>query len=414
MKQTVLNLFRAAFIATLLAGPSLMLSSCGDETEGKASINDAAPAKVTEVSSVAGPGEVYLTWTIPSDPSYMYTKVTYKNAKGEEVYQMFSKDHADENGVVKATISGFVATDPVEFNLYACSLRGNNQGAVTYSAAPGAPAFLAVVSSITADPAWGGVKIGYSNETTVPVFINIDYSLKSDASTSGNLKFEAGAKSTSSKNVALGLPGDMFVNGETAVLSVTTQDAAGNASDVRTIEVRTKKVALIDRSDWTFPGYADSYDPQPGYDSQEAGGEGPLPKGRVIAMIDGNNGTFWHTRWKGATDKYPHFFVVDMGADKEVVAVGMRRRPGKDGVKTHKGQTFYTCSSAVASGSDPETWNWTDQGWNAFDTQLEDNQVFCFDKPGQARYIKAYFAETDKGTSDHAIVAEFNAYTPAE
>ncbi len=56
MKQTVLNLFRAAFIATLLAGPSLMLSSCCDETEGKASINDAAPAKVTDVSSVAGPG----------------------------------------------------------------------------------------------------------------------------------------------------------------------------------------------------------------------------------------------------------------------------------------------------------------------------------------------------------------------
>ena len=133
-----------------------------------------------------------------------------------------------------------------------------------------------------------------------------------------------------------------------------------------------------------------------------------------MAMIDGNNSTFWHTRWKGATDKYPHFFIVDLGADEQVVAVGMRRRPGKDGVKTHVGQTFYTCASAAANGTDPEGWSWTNQGWNAFDTNLEDNQVFCMAQPGTARYIKAYFAETDKGTSDHAIVAEFNAYTPAE
>ena len=182
MKQTVLNVFRAAFIATLLAGPSLMLSSCGDETEGKASINDAAPAKVTDVSSVAGPGEVYLTWTVPSDPSFMYTKITYKNAKGEEVYQVFSKDHADENGVVKATISGFVATDPVDFNFYACSLRGNNQGAVTYAGTPGAPAFIAVSESITAESAWGGIYVGYKNETVAKVFVEVKYTDKSDAS----------------------------------------------------------------------------------------------------------------------------------------------------------------------------------------------------------------------------------------
>lgn len=410
MKQTVLNLFRAAFIATLLAGPSLMLSSCGDETEGKASINDAAPAKVTDVSSVAGPGEVYLTWTIPSDPSYMYTKVTYKNAKGEEVYQMFSKDHADENGVVKATINGFVATDPVEFNLYACSLRGNNQGAVTYSAAPGAPAFLAVAQSITAEPAFGGIYVGYKNETVAKVFVEVQYTDKADASKKGSYKFEASPNSESKQFVHLFTSDKEFINGGIASLSVTAQDADGNSSEARNLEASTKKVVALDRTAWTFPGFADNYDAQIGYSSQEAGGEGGFPKGRVVAMLDGDEGTFWHTAWKQASD-YPHFFIIDMGEDVDVSNVSIRRRGGNNG--THIGQTFYTCSAANATGADPNDWQWDDLGWYPFDRNVDRHQLFAMKEVKKARYIKVYFAKSDKG-GNFVMISEFNAYTPAE
>lgn len=408
------QLFRKAAICIAVALPLTWLTACGDEEEGRVSLDDSAPGKVTNVASTSGPGEVYLTWNIPASSSFMYSKVVYTNSKGEEVYKLFSKEMADENGVMKATIGGFVSTEPVEFSIFACSVRGNNSGAVAYSGTPGAPAFLAVAQSLTAEPAWGGVKINYENNTTARVYINVDYSLKSDPSKGGNLKFEAMPNSKASKNSALCIPGDAFINGEEAVLTVTAQDADGNASEEKNINVRTKKVAPIDRSEWTFPGFVDDYGAQAGYDSQEAGGEGPSPKGRVIAMIDGNNGTFWHTRWKGATDKYPHFFVIDMGSDKEVVAVGVRRRPGKDGVKTHVGQTFYTCATSMAIGTDPANWQWTDQGWNPFNTELEDNQVYCMQTPQMSRYIKAYFAETDRGTSDFTIIGEFNAYAPAE
>lgn len=399
-----------AMAALLMAG----FSSCGDEAEGQRELDGSAPAQVSSISAVPGPGEVTLTWTIPSSPSFMYSKVVYKNAKGEEVYKLFSKDHADERGVMNETIGGFITTDPVDFSIYACSVRGNALDAVKYSATPGAPAFLAVAQSVTAEPDWGGAKIGFQNNTSATVYINIDYALKSDPSKTGNVKFTASPNTTSSKTVCLPLSGDTFVNGDYAVLSVTAQDADGNASDVRKLETRTKKIAPIDRSNWSFPGYVDAYGAQTGYDSQEAGGEGATPKGRVIAMLDGDNSTFWHTRWKGATDQYPHWFILDMGQDENVVAVGMRRRPGKDGQKTHTGQTLSTCKSGEASGTDANAWAWTNQGWTRFDIESEDNQILLLEKPGTARYIKAYFAETDKGTAANTIIAEINAYAPAE
>ena len=408
------HLIRKVAVCIAVALPLTWLASCSDEEEGRIEVNSAAPAKVSNVASTSGPGEVYLTWNIPASSSFMYSKVTYTNSKGQEAYKIFSKELADENGVMRATISGFVSTDPVEFNIYACSVRGNSESPVTYSAAPGAPAFLAVAQSLTAEPAWGAVKIGYENKTTATVYVNVDYALKSDPSKTGNFQFEALPGTTSSRLMALCIPGDNFINGEEAILTLKAQDIEGNAADPINATVRTKKVAPIDRSAWTFPGYQDAYGATTGYDSQEAGGEGPSPKGRVIAMIDGSNGTFWHTKWKNGADKYPHFFIVDMGEDKEVVAVGIRRRPGKDGVKTHIGQTISTCESSAANGTNADAWLWTNQGWSAFDVNSEDNQVIALQNPKSSRYIKAYFAETDKGTSDFTIIGEFNAYTPAE
>lgn len=393
-----------------LAVPLMLFTSCGDETEGRLDIDGSAPGKVSSVSSTSGPGEVYLTWTVPASSSFMYSKVTYKNAKGDEVYQLFSKEKADENGVMKATISGFISTDPVEFQIYACSVRGNSQAPVIYSATPGAPAFLAVAQSVSAEPAWGGVNVSYSNETVAKVYISIDYSLKNDASKKGTTTFEAPANSAASNFVALNISDSEFINGETAVLSITAQDADKNASEPREVEVRTKKVAPIDRSGWTFPGFADTNDAQVGYSSQEAGGEGASPNGRVIAMLDGNEGSFWHTAWKTAS-AYPHFFIIDMGEEHEVTNVSVRRRTNNNG--THKGQTFYTCTASNAIGADPNAWNWDNQGWYPFDRDSNKHQVYGMATPKTARYIKAYFAESDKG-GNYVMISEFNAYTPAE
>lgn len=393
----------------MLSGAALFLWGC-DDSEGKLDVDYSAPAQVSQIASTSGPGEVYLTWTIPTSPNFMYSKVTYINSKGEETYKLFSKDRADENGVMHETISGFASTDPVDFNIYACSVKGASLEAVKYTATPGAPAFLIVAQSVDAEPAYGGINVSFNNETAASVVISVKYALKDDDSKSGEVKFTAPGNTSSSSFVALTTGEFEFINGETAVLSISAQDAEGNAADPISKEVRTKKVEPIDRSDWTFPGYQDTNDATIGYSSQEAGGEGASPNGRVIAMIDGNTNSFWHTAWK-TSSAYPHFFIVDMGEEHEVTNVSIRRRTNNNG--THTGQSFFTCDSSDATGSDPDKWNWTSQGWASFNRDTDYTQVFGMQYPESTRYIKVYFAESDKG-GNFVMISEFNAYAPAE
>lgn len=388
---------------------SLAMTACGDESEGRVEINDSAPAQVSDVNYTSGPGEVTLTWKIPASPSFMYSKVVYKNSKGEEVYKMYSKDHA-KDGVMTETIGGFASVDPVDFNIYACSVRGNHLDAAKISATPGAPAFLSVASSLDVASAYGGAEIRYDNTTVASVIVNVKYHLKSDASKAGTSSFTITPNTKGSQIISLSVGNSEFVNGDDAVVEVATADVDGNSTDFKGFDVYVKKVKKIDRSNWSFPGYEDSYNPQFGYSSQEAGGEGASPKGRVIAMIDGDEGTFWHTAWKQKSS-YPHFFIIDMGEDHLVTNYTIRRRGGND--KTNVGQTFYTCPASEANGTNPEGWGWTVQGWNKFNNKIDDHQVFSATKQEKARYVKVYFAEKDKG-GDFVMISEFNVYEPAE
>ena len=73
MKQ--IRTIRNTAIGMLALGLGAVSVSCGDDSEGRVEINDAAPSKVTAVSYQEGPGEVRLEWKIPTDPSFMYTKL---------------------------------------------------------------------------------------------------------------------------------------------------------------------------------------------------------------------------------------------------------------------------------------------------------------------------------------------------
>lgn len=47
--------------------------------------------------------------------------------------------------------------------------------------------------------------------------------------------------------------------------------------------------------------------------SEEAGGEGPAPNGRAVAVLDGNLTTFWHSNWSVTSPNPPHILTFDMG-----------------------------------------------------------------------------------------------------
>lgn len=388
---------------------SLGMNSCGDESEGRVEVDNSAPAQVSDVNSTSGPGEVTLTWKIPSSPSFMYSQVDYKNSKGEEVSKFFSKDHA-KDGMMTATIGGFATVNPVDFSIYACSVKGNHLEASKITATPGAPAFLSVANTLDVASAYGGAEIRYDNTTVASVIVNVKYHLKSDASKSGTATFTISPNTKGGQIVSLPVGNSEFVNGDNAVVEVATADVDGNGTEFKSFDVYIKKVKPIDRSNWSFPGYEDNYNPQFGYSSQEAGGEGASPKGRVLAMLDGDEGTFWHTAWKQKSS-YPHFFIIDMGEEHFVTNYTIRRRT--DNNKTNVGQTFYTCPASEANGTNPEGWGWTVQGWNKFNNDINDHQIFSATKQEKARYVKVYFAEKDKG-GDFVMVSEFNVYEPAE
>lgn len=71
MKKDLLKfpLKRVLLSAVILCSLSAIFTSCGDDAEGRITLNDKAPAKVTNVTTAAGPGEVYITWTNPTSES---------------------------------------------------------------------------------------------------------------------------------------------------------------------------------------------------------------------------------------------------------------------------------------------------------------------------------------------------------
>lgn len=388
---------------------TLLLAACGDDEEGRIELNDSAPSQVTGVTATSVAGGVTLSWTVPQDASFMYTKVAYTNAKGEETYLLFSKEHADASGKMTVTISGFVKTEPVKFQLFACSVRGNNRGAVEVDGTPGEPNFVKVLDKITVDPGLGGANVGYINEYDETVIVSVEWQAAADASKSGSCKFEVAPKSQGSQFVRLTYGDNQFLAGEPCTVTIHTEDAYENISSTRTFTVTPQETKLLDRTGWTCPGFNnDSSEGTIGYSSQEASGEGAT-NGRVTCMFDGNTGTFWHSRWKGTNMPYPHWFIVDMGAEHTIVTIEITGRQNDS--RGQIGHQISVCTEADAAAANPENWGWQDMGEYGF-TQ-GNNAPQSIDLSGKlpkARYIKVYMPEKFKGSGSNAMVSEFNVY----
>ena len=341
----------------------------------------------------------------------MYVKVEYLSSKGQPRYKVIAKDKES-----KVTIRGFANTSPVSFSVSACSVRGNNLGSVDISERPQTPAFIEVAKTITLDPDLGGIYVNWKNEFNTPVYIVLDYQAKNDSKKSGTLKIEIPANTESRQYLILSYGTDESLAGEECIVNVITEDEEENASEAKKFELTPLKAIKFPKKDtngnmlWSFPGYKDSSnDTTIGYSSQEAGGEGVTPKGRVIALIDDNLDTFWHTAWK-TSSAFPHFFILDLGEDKLISSVVLYRRQSNHGESAQKGQTFYTCSAAGALGSDPASWNWKDQGSYSFDVKKADAQSYRLTANPVGRYIKVYFGTENQGTGTFAMLAEIDVY----
>lgn len=398
------------FVTTILAFSTISFSSCGNEEEGRITVNDAAPAKITNVNTVAGPGEVYLSWTNPESPSFMYTKIEYINSKGENKYHLLSKERIGPDGIARDTIRGFADTQVKKISLYACSVRGNNQGAVEVSISPESPVFTKVAKTITLSTDLGGINVHWKNSYSSAIYIVLNYHAANDATKSGYTKFKVNGKTESSQFVQLTYGSDnKLLSGEECIVNVTAEDEEENASAATEFSITPIAVVKISKKNWSFPGYSDnSNNATIGYSSQESQGEGASPNGRVIALLDNNLNTFWHASWKVASD-YPHWFIIDMGENITISSIELTRRQGNE--KGQKGQHFYTCSDENAiNKANPDSWTWIDRGGYTFDITTDSPQIYRLTSNPIARYIKVYFGTEYKGNGSYAMLSEIDVY----
>jgi len=169
---------------------------------------------------------------------------------------------------------------------------------------------------------------------------------------------------------------------------------------------------FIPRDDWTFPGYVDnSGDGTIGYSSQENSGEGggTSPNGRVIAMIDGNLNSYWHSRWTGAGSSKPHWFIVDLKQTVELTGIMLQQRQNDNRGVT--GFQFFTCASEPTNQNDPVNgYEWVDLGSFTLAAAVYTQQRFPLYPPfPKARYVKVYIG-TNVGGGAHAMFSEFGLF----
>ena len=85
-------------------------------------------------------------------------------------------------------------------------------------------------------------------------------------------------------------------------------------------------IPVIDRKDWTVADF----------NTEEATGENGGKNGRAQHMIDGDNKTFWHSKWsdgEGKLPPVPHYVVFDMQKEYIVTQMDLTRREGKKDLK---------------------------------------------------------------------------------
>ncbi|MPN08222.1 hypothetical protein SDC9_155504 [bioreactor metagenome] len=92
-----------------------------------------------------------------------------------------------------------------------------------------------------------------------------------------------------------------------------------------------------------------------------------------------------------------------------IAQVGMARRTGDN--RGQKGYQVFTClASGAVNLSDPNTWDWQDQGDIPFDSNRDGIQIQPLSKFPQARYVKVYIADKYRGSNNFAMVGDFSVY----
>jgi len=88
-------------------------------------------------------------------------------------------------------------------------------------------------------------------------------------------------------------------------------------TDPSTLQDNVAPLTELSKSGWSINSVS----------SEEISGEGAV-NGRAVTLIDGNENTFWHSRWTSSATSYPHQVVIDLGSSKSAKGLSLVQRSG--------------------------------------------------------------------------------------
>ncbi len=346
---------------------SMLAFSCkenGNDTGPSSEIDITPPGVVTDVVATPSYGEVLIEWTRPIDEDYGYTSVEFVRDGKDIVVQ----------GRDRVTIMDFTDTEEYEFSLYAVDKKQNRAAAVTVTAAPKEAPCILVDPTIMVEPDMSAANISWSNVTEKVVLISVGYTdVNGDAQTVERISKRP------KDNISIPL--------EPNVTHALKVSVSSGSLKMPAKDFTVTPLLSIDKSTWTIAGFS----------SEEATGEGP-DNGQAIRVLDGNEATFWHTKWSGSfKPTLPNYLIIDMQKNSLLWSVKVVQRNGG-------GASLNTVEILIGSDTD----SFEKVGELTFPNSAGGSQETNLDPQIEGRYLKINMPDSRNATN-HSMIAEIYA-----
>lgn len=180
---------------------------------------------------------------------------------------------------------------------------------------------------------------------------------------------------------------EIFKSSSVFLLLIIAMAMACTKADAVLFEDKST-VLKADKSTWTAT--ADSETP-----------DGWENTGFASATIDGDFATYWHTDYSVVVP-YPHWLLIDMKEEKNIVSVDITNRQATGGNKS--GMKRFR----IEGSKDGNTFT----GMGEFDFAItNDPQSFAVSSVDAYRFLKVTALEPQRAGTNHTFLAEIDVYT---
>tara|TARA_B110000967_G_scaffold46513_1_gene46897 strand:+ start:10571 stop:11782 length:1212 start_codon:yes stop_codon:yes gene_type:complete len=208
-----------------------VLTSCSEDS----GTDTTAPGPVQVKAIIPQNGGAKIVYTLPDDNDILYVKAAYKNAQGEDVFNVASAS----KDIIE--VGGFVDTSPKKVKLSVIDDSGNQSKSEEVTVEPLESFIFLVSNSIQLQADLGGVEVQWDNDNEKTVFVYLYY----------NDGVEEGQRilSSNSKNEKRTVRGLQAIPYD---FSVVVEDFDGNKTEkVFVSSITPKFEEKIDKSTWT-------------------------------------------------------------------------------------------------------------------------------------------------------------------